>query len=93
MVVSMELSERNAATLREAARVLREDACAALVLRFLRAEQLTPVELCRVRSIATRWRPRTVYAALNTLRLVGLAEPTGQKASRLGVVAELWRAI
>jgi len=85
-----ELSQRNAATLREAARVMRTPGCTPNVLRALRCCPLTAPELCRV--FRTKYRPRTIYGALQTLRLVGLAQPTGHKTACLGGVSEKWRA-
>lgn len=87
----METSQRNAATLREAARVLRSPGCPPKVLRALRITPLTATELCRV--FRCQYRPRTVYAALSVLRLCGLAQPSGVWRKCLGSQAEIWRAI
>lgn len=84
-------SHRNAATLHEAARVLRLPGCTPKVLCALRIAPLTPTELCRV--FRAKYRPRTIYAALERLRLVGLARPTGRKMACLGGVSEVWRVI
>jgi hypothetical protein len=91
MAGSMELSQRDAATLREAARVMRTPGCTTNVLCALRCTPLTATELCRV--FRSKYRQRTIYSALQTLRLVGLAQPTGQKAACLGGVSEIWRVI
>ena len=87
----MELSPRNAATLREAARVLRSGSAAPNVLRALRTMPLTATELCRV--FRGQYRPRTVYGAMQTLRQVGLARPTGVWRRCLGSASEIWRVI
>lgn len=83
-------STRNAAGLREAARLLRGGGCAPLMLRALRCCPLTATELCR--AFRPQYRPRTVYAALERLRLVGLAEPSGRKAAPLGGLSMIWRS-
>lgn len=85
----MDVSQRQRRTLHETARILRSPGCAPHVLRALRLASLTAPELCRV--FRDRYRPRTIYGGLQTLRLLGLAAP-GRKVRRLGSVAELWRA-
>lgn len=89
--LTMMADQRTAATLREAARVMRTPGCTPNVLRALRCTPLTPTELCRV--FRGKYRPRTIYAALQTLRLVGLAQPTGRKVRCLGSVSEIWRPV
>lgn len=84
-------SARYRASTREAARIMRSGGCAVIVLRALRICPLTATELCRV--LRGRYRPRTVYGALRTLRLVGLAQRTGRKLACLGGVSMIWRAI
>jgi len=83
------LTPRAAARMRETARLLRSPGCVVNVLRALRCTPLAASELCRV--FRGRYRLRTLYAALQTLRLAGLAEPTGHKTARLGGPSEIWR--
>jgi hypothetical protein len=85
------MNSRETATLREAARVLRQPGCVGKVLRCLQCCALTPSELQRV--LRGQYRPRTIYGALETLRLVGLARPTGRKVNVLGGTSEIWRVI
>ena len=87
----MQTSRLDAAT-REAARVLRSGECPAACLRALRCCALSAGEIERV--LRGRYRLRTIYGALNTLRLVGLATPSGHKVAMPGRGAgEIWRAI
>ncbi len=81
---------REAAIARETARVLRSNGCCAQIARALRIAPLTATELREV--FRRRYRPRTVYGWLATLRLLGLAEPTGLWRKCLGGCAEIWRA-
>ncbi len=72
--------------------MLRGSGCVPWVLRVLRTWPLTAIEIKRV--LQGNYQLPTIYAALRTLRLAGLAEAAGYKQRCLGSGPEkVWRAI
>ncbi len=82
---------RTAAAAREAARLMRGPGCPVDVLRALRTYPLTPTELAWV--FRGQWKRRTIYVALEKLRLTGLAIPTRHKLWCLGGYSRIWKVI
>ena len=84
-------TQRNAASLREAARIMREGGCVVAVLRGLQICAMTGPELCRV--LGGKYRPRTIYGAIQRLRTAGLIVASKKVCLPGFGWAQLWRAV